>query len=107
MNQLALRFDPLPAQRRRGYFCTTRLTDDELAAALERAESQTDAVLAVFRRHVALTPSQAHAKLRRPCLLTSVRRSITVLTGERVLRKTDRQVPGPHGAPESVWELAA
>lgn len=103
MNQLALAFK---APR---FFATTRLSPDELAGALARAELQDEAVLAIFRADGSLTPSaawaqyQAHGK-RAP--LTSIRRSITVLTSAGALVKTAAQLPGLYGSPEHVWALA-
>jgi len=38
--------------------------------------------------------------------ITSVRRVITNLTGEGVLRKTDHQKEGPYGDPNYTWTLA-
>jgi hypothetical protein len=97
---------------RKVYFVTTRLTPDELQQAIARATCQDEIVLSLFRCHRRLTPSQCHALYVRATgkgttPATSIRRAITVLTGERVLRKTDTQVPGPLGSPEHCWELAA
>ena len=91
------------------FFQTTRLSRQELSEAIARAEMQNDAVLAIFRAYGSLTPStcwghyQAHGK-RAP--LTSIRRSITVLTTAGALVKTDTQLPGMYGVPERVWALA-
>lgn len=103
--QLAL---PLAPPKGR-YYVTTRLTADQLTAALTRAHGQTEQVLALYRTHASLSPSQAHRMLTSAgyhVLLTSVRRSISTLTREGSLRKSGRQVMGPHGAVESVWELS-
>lgn len=92
------------------FYVTTRLTPEEAKTAVARAESQTHAVLALFRAHLELTPSQAHGMLAKAgltVLLTSVRRSISDLTRDRILRKTTEQRPGPWGMPETVWALAA
>ena len=105
MNQMALCFDA-PKQ---SYFQTTRLTVDELDAAIEAAEQQDIAVLAIFRAHVSLSPSRCWEiySRRRQAPLTSIRRSITVLTGAGALTKTDNQAPGLYGKAEHVWRLAA
>lgn len=105
--QLDLHARPEPGKR---YFVTTRLTPDQLTAALARAHGQTEQVLALYRTHTALSPSQAHRMLTSAglhVLLTSTRRSISTLTREGCLRKSGRQVMGPHGAVESVWTLCA
>lgn len=87
------------------------MSADDLTAAIARATNQDESVLALFRTHLALTPSTAHALYIRATgkgltPLTSIRRSITVLTGARVLRKTPAQLLGPCGSPETVWEIA-
>lgn len=95
----------------RPFYETVPLTADQLRAAFARAEKQDQRVLAVFRSFPAdaLTPSTVHAIGERngaSWLLTSVRRSISNLTGAGVLVKTGDQRPGPHGSPESCWRLA-
>lgn len=107
--QLALDLHARPEPGVR-YFVTTRLEPEELAAAIERATGQDDAVLALFRAHVALSPSTCHALYleatgKRLTPLTSIRRSITVLTKARALTKTPKQIGGPFGMPEHVWSL--
>lgn len=104
MNQLALKLKPVR------YFQTTRLSPLELGDAIARAEMQDDAVLALFRANVCMTPSacwkayQAHG---RNAPLTSIRRSITVLTSAGALSKTAAHLPGLYGSPEHVWVLVA
>lgn len=108
--QLALSFE-----RRRPrvpYYPTTPMPRDQLAGAMRVAEQQDEAVLAIYRSHhlVALAPSQVHAiglAHGRKWLLTSVRRSITNLTadGQGPLQRSNATRPGPHGRPESLWQL--
>lgn len=76
------------------------------------AAMQDEAVLAIFRSRAvtALSPSEVHAigeRLGRRWLLTSVRRSITNLTDDKVLHRHDVLRVGPHGKPEHLWQLAA
>jgi predicted ArsR family transcriptional regulator len=52
------------------------------------------------------SPSQVHADILRTSPLTSVRRSISNLTADGKLVKTERKVQGPYGRPEYVWRLA-
>lgn len=100
----------MQAQQQPTFFQTTILTAPELACALAAAAHQDDAVLALFRHHGALSPSQCHSAYERTgkrAPLTSIRRSITVLTRAGALRKTDTQRPGVWNKPEHVWELVA
>lgn len=104
MTQLALPFKP------RRFFVTTRLSDAELAEAIARASLQDDAVLALYRAHIALSPSacwRLYEQHGKHAPLTSIRRSITVLTSAGALQKSEAQVPGLYGSPEHVWRLAA
>lgn len=98
---------PRPAKAR-SYYDSTLLPRDALAAAIARAECQDDKVLAVFRAHGSLTPSECLRKLEAAgvrILLTSVRRSISTLTDARVLDKTAQKRMGPYGMAEFVWCL--
>ncbi len=110
-SQLALRLIapcPRPAKAR-SYFDTTRLPMAELDLAIQRAELQDDQVLAVFRALGSLTPSQCLRYLEARgvrILITSVRRSISTLTGAGALYRTELRQRGPWGAMESVWALA-
>jgi hypothetical protein len=109
--QLALDLHARPEPGVR-YFVTTRLTADELNQAIERATNQDDVVLAMFRRFGAMTPSRCWTHYRaatgkHATPLTSIRRSISVLTKARVLVKTDEQKLGPMNMPERVWRLCA
>lgn len=96
------------AAKARAYFDSTLIPRDALAAAIQRAEGQDEKVLATFRAHGSLTPSECLRKLEAAgerLLLTSVRRSISTLTDARVLDKTAQKRPGPYGMPEFVWCL--
>lgn len=91
------------------YWPTTPITRDELAGAMRVAEQQDEAVLAIFRASRGpLSPSQVWQQgidHGRKWLLTSVRRSITNLTGEFVLVKLAGTRMGPFGAKEGLWAL--
>ena len=94
--------------KRKAFYDTTRIPFPELVAAVRRAEFQDDAVLAVYRVHMVLAPSRAQQILDASgarMLITSVRRSISTLTGAGALRKLDTTVPGPYGMAEHLWEL--
>jgi hypothetical protein len=82
----------------------------KLHEAIQKAETQDAAVLALFRCMRRLAPSQCLAIMeanRAPILITSVRRSISSLAGAGLLAKTNSTQEGPWGALEHVWELRA
>ena len=91
------------------YWNTTPLTREQLADAIRAAEQQDEAVLAIFRAsRGALSPSQVWRLGQdhgRQWLLTSVRRSITNLTGAGVLAHLPMTIPGPYGRPEGLRRL--
>lgn len=93
------------------FYQTTPLTSDELKDAITTAKRQDDAVLSIFRRlrNSLLTPSDVHvmlSKYGRKMLKNSVRRSMTTLTGDDLLVKTDTLRKGPHHRGEHCWRLA-
>jgi len=83
------------------YHNTTGLAGEQLERRIEQAESQEEVVEALFEAHPAV---QDIALPNSP--ITSVRRAITNLTDESVLRKTDHQKEGPYGDPNYTWTLA-
>ena len=90
------------------YWNTTRLTGAELREAVQSADKQDAAVLAIFdsRPGQNLSPSQVWrigCDLGARWLLTSVRRSMTNLTDERELVKLDDRIDGTYGRKEFVW----
>lgn len=109
MNAQADLFANRPAVER-PYYQTTPLSMSDLLDAVEAAERQDDAVLAILRYHraSALAPSTVHyvgQQAGRKWLITSVRRSMTNLERAGLLRKAG-VVDGPHGRPEHTWSLA-
>lgn len=97
----------------RNYFNSTHLPDDDLRIAINAAAHQDELVMALFRMHALhwsgyLAPSQVHrlGELKGVnWLLTSVRRSMSVLSRAGSLIKTDQPRIGPHGRPETLWRL--
>lgn len=90
------------------YYNTTRLTGAELREAVQSADKQEAAVLAIFDRWPAqpMSPSQVwRIGCDQGCnwLLTSVRRAMTNLAGDRELVKLDDRVDGAYGRKEFVW----
>lgn len=94
------------------YFDTTRLQRAMLFRAQCAALEQTALVMEIFRLHRRpLTPWevwQEGIQNGRQWLITSVRRSISVLSdGEApTLVKLDSLRMGPHGKPSHEWRLA-
>lgn len=93
------------------YYNTTHLAGPTLFKFEDMTISQDDAVRQVFKAmRDPMTPSQAEIRLKQLQLihpntpLTSIRRSITTLTCEGVLRKTNIKVPGRYGREEYKWE---
>jgi len=91
------------------YYNTTNLTGTELDDSHEKAQRQEYVVLGIFQRHKELTASDAwsYYTARKRAPLTSIRRSITNLTTDGHLKKTDRQKIGMYGKPEYIYELNA
>jgi hypothetical protein len=89
---------------------TTPIEDTALLRrAIEQAQNQDAAVLAIFRRTgLALTPSEVWkygTAADQKWLLTSVRRSISNLTKQGLLIETCQTRVGPYGRPEREWRL--
>lgn len=110
--QLQLSFSPSRPRAVRGqvYFDTTRLQVAQLTQAITTAARQDEQILAIFRAHPSLTPSQCLRQLESfgvRILIGSVRRSITTLTKAGALVRTENRAPGPWGADEYVWALNA
>jgi hypothetical protein len=92
------------------FWNTSRLAGDALRHAIEAAQHQDQAVLAIFRgAHGPLAPSQVYQcglDAGRQWPVWSVRRAITNLTDAGVLVKLERQRMGPYQRPEFLWSLA-
>lgn len=94
-----------------GYWNTTRLTGDDLRAAIQQADKQDDAILAIYAAaRGPLSPSDVwkrceQAGKRWP--ITSVRRAITGLTQAGALVRLDEQKRGVYGRPEHCWARVA
>ena len=92
------------------YFNTTSLFGDDLKACVSQAVKQDDRVLAIFKiKGCELTPAEAWAiycDCFPDCPLTSIRRSITVLTDKGKLIKTGEMKDGIFGKPNYKWRAA-
>ena len=94
-----------------GYFNTTELADEEVIEARAITCQQELAIVAIFRAdpHRFLTPWMVLERLEQAgsaMLITSVRRSMTNLTTQGFLVRTQIKMPGPYGKPSFCWRLA-
>ncbi len=95
------------------YHHTTVLSPTELKEAVQKAETQEQLVMWLFKafNNSGFTPSRvwsdliALRKIDRKTPITSIRRSISNLTHEGLLTKMDRQERGYYGRPETIWTL--
>ncbi len=87
------------------YFNTTNLKGKELSTRIAKAKTQNDKVMAIFTHRPILSPSQVLFYFPEPKpLLTSIRRSISVLTSQGKLEKMDQVRSGLYGAAEHYWK---
>lgn len=90
------------------FFNTTNEEQPVIGMFREKAEKQNDIILKLLRneRSIGYSPSDVHGILfdsNTP--ITSVRRSITVLTNKGNLVKTKHKKESPNGRPEHIWRL--
>lgn len=95
------------------FYNTTGLSSDQLRAAKDACNRQESHVLALFRKHVTLSPSECHVLYSNHCAnpndappITSIRRAITDLTERGLLVKSATMRRGAYGKPEHCWTLA-
>lgn len=92
------------------FFNTTSLTGDDLRHAIRQAESQDDAILAIYRASKRpLSPSEVWAECEsagKRWPLTSCRRAITTLTEAGALVRLETKRTGVYSRPEHLWEVA-
>lgn len=87
------------------YHNTTNETE-RLAEYDTKAKTQDEIVYELFKIHKELTPSQAYKLFRSDLTpLTSIRRSISNLTKEDRLERTEMKKDGIYGRKEYVWKL--
>lgn len=91
------------------FFNTLAFVGDELNKAIIQAEKQEDRVEAIFRwKKKGMTPFDVHeiyCNLYPACPITSIRRTMTTLTGDGILEKTGEMREGDYGKPNFVWKL--
>jgi len=94
------------------YHDTTRATYEELKENEIKARTQDQFALLVMKEIKKMSPSrvwgimvaEGYVNSRTP--ITSIRRSMSNLKNEGLIRKTDEKVIGPYGRPEFIYELA-
>ena len=90
------------------YFNTTNQKGEVLRRHKEKAETQNEKILAFFKARPAIhfSPTDIWRLLfREGCPLTSVRRSLTNLTNEGALEKTEKTKYGMYGRKEYCWKF--
>ena len=91
------------------YFNTTNLTDPALSKKRRKADGQDLIIASVFLRcrKSFLTPFEVKdkSKLPKKTPITSIRRSLTTLTKDGLLVKTDRMKAGEYGVENHCWKL--
>lgn len=96
-------------KKQKNYFDTTKLPKNQLKEAVNKATVQDKRVLTIFKRKKRpMTPAEVwdvYCKLYPACPITSIRRSMTVLTEKGKLEKTDKLKKGIYGKPNHVWRL--
>ncbi len=92
------------------YFDTTHLGQSEVIERTNKAITQNEIVLDLFKKHRKLTPQMCfeillhQSKINANTPLTSIRRSISVLTKQEHLEKLEEKRIGSYGASEYFWQ---
>jgi plasmid rolling circle replication initiator protein Rep len=88
------------------YYNTTNEKGDNLKENTIKAISQDNVILKYFKdnKGVKLSPSMVLNRTNLKCPITSIRRSMSNLTSEGYLIKTDEKVTGIYGRPEYLWK---
>jgi hypothetical protein len=103
MNQLQL-FGVAPTKN---YFNTTRESGNPLRDSASRASIQDYRIMGIFKTNESLTPFDVHEcynKLYSEAPITSIRRSMTVLTNMGMLIKTNEMRVGKYGKKNYLWK---
>lgn len=99
-----------PVEDNKTHYNTTNLRGQELMEAVNAAKSQDDKILIYFKNHRGrmFSPSQIHRALFDPTKtpIQSIRRSMTNLTTNGYLEKTEHKRVGNYGSKEYCWRLA-
>jgi hypothetical protein len=102
MNQLSI------FEHNKNYFNTIRDSGIELSESKRKATIQDNRVFEIISKYKSLTPcqvSELYDKIYSPAPLTSIRRSMTVLTCKGLLIKTDEKRNGKFGKKNYCWKV--
>jgi hypothetical protein len=91
------------------YHNTTNQSGSTLKEYTEKAKSQDEIILELYKKHKRLSPSRVFVLMQgiAPAPITSFRRAISNLTKDGKLVKTNETVLGIYKRPEYVWEIKA
>lgn len=87
------------------FYNTTNESGESLFNNKAKSDTQNDVVLSLFKNNSErkMSASMVHALSGLNCPLTSIRRSISNLTNEGLLEKTNIKVSGKYGRAEYTW----
>lgn len=90
----------------KNYFNTTNLIGEELKREILKAKTQNDVVYAILKKvGKPLTPYEVHDLSGLNCPITSIRRSMTVLTNQGLLKQTEILKEGKYGKKNYTWKV--
>lgn len=92
-------------------FNTNQMDMDQVAERRKKNVSLDMLIMELFNSRRNYSPSQLHRAINnhypnRNTPITSVRRSLSVLTGRNLLIKTSSVIKGQYGANEHIWQKA-
>jgi predicted ArsR family transcriptional regulator len=88
------------------FYNTSNLRGKPLVKAEKNAMTQEEYMLMYLKLYKGMTASQAHQHFPQSIPVTSIRRALTRLKDAGKVEKTAKQITGPYGQPEFVYELA-
>ncbi len=89
------------------YYNTTNETNPQLKQNQEKAKTQKDIVLSLFKKNKdrKMSASMIHKLTGLNCPLTSIRRAISDLHSEGQITKANIKVSGVYGRAENTWKI--
>jgi len=94
-----------PKRQSLQYHNTTEQSQDYVREAVKNAKTQSEKVIAILKTEGRKTPSEMAEYFSNSVPLTSVRRAISNLVFEGVVRKLDDTKIGIYGKPEHYYNL--
>ena len=89
------------------YYNTNNLKESELVVASKKTEKQKDIVKSMFlKRKTKMTASEVHRDFPKLVPITSIRRAMSDLKNEGILKRTELLTEGLYGSPEHYYELS-